>query len=76
MKHQFAYVCKFEVRSHDIVYSWNIITYKQIYRCMTSRDGANIRLLQEYSYLRKQVRSHDTVSKVAYVSKCVHVNGA
>ena len=39
-------------------------------------------LLQEYSYLRKQVRSHDTVSKVAYVSnftyvsKCVHVNGA
>ena len=39
-------------------------------------------LLQEYSYLRKQVRSHDTVSKFAYVSnftyvsKCVHVNGA
>ena len=39
-------------------------------------------LLQEYSYLRKQVASHDTVSKVAYVSnftyvsKSVHVNGA
>ena len=39
-------------------------------------------LLQEYSYLHKQVRSHDTVSKVAYVSnftkvsECVHVNGA
>ena len=34
---------------------------------LCSRGGATS-LLQEYSYLRKQVRSHDTVSKAAYVS--------
>ena len=62
-KHQFAYVCKFEVRSHDIVYSWSIITNKQIYFCMTSRGGANI-LLPTPVYSR---------SIHTYVSKCVHM---
>ena len=41
-KHQFAYICKSKVCSHDILCSWSIITYKQMYFCMTSRGGANI----------------------------------
>ena len=56
---QFAYVCKFD----DILYSWSIITYKQIYFCMTSRGGANI-LLPTPVYSR---------SIHTYVSKCVHM---
>ena len=56
------------------------------YFCMTSRGGANLLLLSPV-YSRsihihvKLMRSHDVVSKFAYVSivtyirKCVHVNG-